>query len=148
MLINLVRSLILLTFCYPLFAAEVSFKAVASLGIHIDGECKATAVVDKAETKAVGTVDLASCDSHNDKRNVHMKEDLGVKEFPVGKMEVLLGVAAFTGKLELHGQTRDVQGTREGNTLKFVIKLSDFGITRRTFMGMSVKDEVSIIARY
>jgi polyisoprenoid-binding protein YceI len=66
------------------------------------------------------------------------------------------GPARFEGTLRLHGQERVVSGTadmrRSGQTIRvqatFPVKVSDFGITSATYLGVGVEDEVTVSVRF
>jgi polyisoprenoid-binding protein YceI len=68
---------------------------------------------------------------------------------PVGKV-------AFRGVLALHGQEREVTGTadirRSGQTLRvqasFPVAVSDFGIESPTYLGVGVRNEVTVAVSF
>ena len=81
--------------------------------------------------------------------------ELSVTKLPwsvddAGNFDELSG--EFSGQLMLHGQARPVAGEatvqREGKdleaTVRFTIKLSDFGIEIPSFQGVTVADEVTV----
>ncbi len=109
-------------------------------------------------------VDATSVETHNDKRNAHLKgpDFFDTKQFPEIKFESTkfekVGEDAYkvTGKLTMHGKTKtvstqvehvgageDPQGNfRRGFHTVFHIKRSDFGVD---FMPGAVSDAVKLI---
>ncbi len=116
------------------------------------------------------TVDLASFDTGNSKRNRHMRENhLETGKYPVARFSAQ-GVAAgpdslpvggevsltLQGTLDLHGvarpltcrvQVRDLGGGRLEVDATFAVKLSDHAIKRPKFLVMKVADEQQVNVR-
>jgi polyisoprenoid-binding protein YceI len=142
-------ALICALFSMRAYAAEVSFKARATPGINISASCEiATAILSKDKLSLIATVDLTTCDTGNSLRNKHMKQDLEADKHPVARLEAKLGNNSFIGKLFIHGVTKQVSGKVEGNELSFSIKMSDYLVNRRSYLGVGVQDEVHITGRY
>ena len=67
-----------------------------------------------------------------------------------------VGKASFRGFLTLHGQEREVTGTadirRQGSDLKvsasFPVKVSDFAIQSPTYLGVGVRNEVTVAVNF
>jgi polyisoprenoid-binding protein YceI len=119
---------------------------------------------DSPEKSAVtAEVAVESVDTHNDKRNQHLKSPdfFNAKQFPTisfksTKVEKSGDIFKITGDFTLHGVTKSItvdfkkvgegkgmQGElRAGGGTEFTIKRSDYGMT---FMQNAVGDEVGII---
>lgn len=95
------------------------------------------------------TVDVTSITTGIALRDKHTKEHLKASEFPQAK---LLNASGKDGKgkatVEIMGQKKDVTGTYEikgGELLaKFDVVLSDLGIKGVKYMGVGVKDKVTV----
>ena len=118
---------------------------------------------DPSKSSVDISVPVESIDTHNDKRNQHMKSPdfFDAKQFPTlafksTKVEGSGTDFKVTGDLTLHGVTKPVtvsfkRGTdgkgmqgevRGGGETHFTIKRSDYGMT---FMQNALADEVNII---
>lgn len=124
-------------------------------------------VVFDQEDPAKSSVDLSvpveSLDTHNDKRNQHLKSPdfFNAKQFPVitfksNKVEASGDSYKISGDFTLHGVTKPVtvdfkkggegkgmQGeTRAGGETRFTIKRSEFGMS---FMPGAIGDEITVL---
>jgi polyisoprenoid-binding protein YceI len=104
-----------------------------------------------------------------DTRAAHMKEDLEVTKFPEARFvptllpwedpsQVLSQNAEnlpFEGKMTLHGVEKPVKGTVSTQKIvdkveynfKFKLLLTDFGIKRRTHLGLQVGDQFDVVVK-
>ncbi|MBN8542048.1 MAG: YceI family protein [Deltaproteobacteria bacterium] len=132
-----------------------SFLKVRGVGTAPTGELKLSG------TKASGefTFDLSSLDTEIALRNEHMKDKyLEVGKFPKATIrfkdvETKEGAkSAIPAELELHGIKKtvsmDAELKPEGETKKatgtFKLKLTDFGITIPSHLGVTIADEVTV----
>ncbi|MCB0412244.1 MAG: YceI family protein, partial [Bdellovibrionales bacterium] len=93
--------------------------------------------------------DLRSLSTGIELRDKHLKERLLVSKHPVAKLLMGKGKGGKgTAEIELMGQKKKVAGTYkiEGNNLvsEFKMKLSDLKIEDVRYMGIGVKDEVTV----
>jgi polyisoprenoid-binding protein YceI len=141
---------------------QASFKATGPAGFKIVGVSKAVEVKDDGKVLTV-TVKLADIDTDNSLRNHHMLEDLEATKFPECTLSVPLdvlkeGVTDTEGKgtFAIHGKTKDipfkytskctagvcdVEGTADLN-------LKDYEVKIRSYLGITVKSEVSVAAKF
>ncbi len=83
-------------------------------------------------------------------RDAHMKENyFETKKFPIAVLKSAKGKnGKFVGLLNLHGVDKKVSGTFEVNSSQidatFKTRMSDFKIKKATYMGVGVKDEVTV----
>ena len=107
-------------------------------------------------------VQLKDLDTGIGLRNKHLKENyLKVKDNPVARLKLLEASNAeaqlmgkygksspFKGELELAGKTKAVAGEYKIEDKKlsanFKIELTDFGVERPSFMGVSIVEKVSV----
>lgn len=94
-------------------------------------------------------IDLRSLKTGLPLRDKHTKEHLVTNKYPQAKLIKAIGKGGKGEALiEIKGKKKKVKGTYsiEGKTLKarFPVKLADFGIKNIRYMGMGVKDEVTI----
>jgi polyisoprenoid-binding protein YceI len=79
----------------------------------------------------------------------NMKTDvLDVKRYPrIGFVSTRISEREIVGQLTLHGQTREVKGTRSGDSAEFRLLQRDFGIKPFSAMlgSLKVKDEVRVM---
>ena len=143
-------------------AATAHFKATGPAGFKIIGIAKSVDVSDDGKALTV-SVKLADIDTDNSLRNRHMLEDLEAVKFPACTLSVPLdslkeGVTDFDGKgsFSIHGKTKDipfkytakcasdvcdVEGTAELN-------LKDYEVKIRSYLGITVKPEVTVSAKF
>lgn len=128
--------------------ADASFRIYAKPGVNVNGRCVSTAVL-KGDA-IIATVALDTCQTGNDARDEHMREDLNTKEHPVALLKGVLGVESFAGDLTIRGVTKKVSGKRNGKSLSFKTKLSEFGVPRRqkVFGLVAVQDDVEIVGTF
>lgn len=116
--------------------------------IRIHGICPEASYTKKGTTLNA-TVKMDSCDTGIAMRNEHMqKKYLQTAKFPNAVLVAKLNGATFTGKLTLHGQTQDVNGTADDKGIQFTTKISGFAMGVPGFLGVTVADEVSVKALY
>lgn len=147
---------------------QVKFVAVGKPGfLKIHGESKSEGAngainIDKGQATGSFTFKLASLDTGIDMRNEHMKEKyLEIKKHPDVTLTINpIAITSaeltsttkkpFTGKLSLHGETKDITGEfelKEGKNLqaKFAISsLSDYKIDIPKYMGVTVSEKVEV----
>lgn len=136
-------------------SAQVIFKATATGGIRIDGECPAASswkTNRKCESKPCNAfraeVDLNSCTSKNWLRDRHTKDMLHASAYPKALLIAVLSGAdgPFKGVLSLNSVTHTVEGEIAGDKLSFKVLLSNHGIKRPAAFGVTPADEVLIEA--
>ena len=142
--------------------ASVTFDAKGPGGFKIHGTSEKAMVKDDGSTFAV-SVKLEDIDTDNSLRNRHMLEDVGAKDFPV--MTLTVPTAALKesganveadGTLELHGVKKAVKFTYTPRCstgacdveAKANLNLSDFGIKIRSYLGITVKPDLVIGAKF
>jgi polyisoprenoid-binding protein YceI len=139
-----------------------AFKATGPAGFKIVGATRSVDVSDDGKVFKV-TVKLAEIDTDNGVRNKHMLEDLEATQYPtcalsVPSESIKEGVsdATATGTFAMHGKTKevpfkyttkctagvcDVEGSADLN-------LKDFDIKVRSYLGITVKPEVTVSTRF
>jgi polyisoprenoid-binding protein YceI len=141
---------------------SAGFRASGPGGINIDGKTSDLKVADDGKTVTI-TVGLSSLDTGMELRNKHTKEAIETDKFPTAELTVARGDLKFPaagsessgdakGKLKIHGQTKDVtfhySAKLNGDTLAIsgssTINVKDFGVTPRSYLGVSIKPEVVI----
>jgi polyisoprenoid-binding protein YceI len=165
-------------FSGPLHVSDASVAVRCPLTVGGSFEAKTNAlsgqlVVDPQKSGAVEgslTVDLRTLATGINLRDNHMREGYlevqkgdGFQAATLSKIQLggidptlPVGKATFRGTLTLHGQEREVTGTadikRSGSTLKvqasFPVKVSDFAIASPTYLGVGVRDEVTIAVSF
>lgn len=146
---------------------SVNFLAVGKpSALKIHGKASGPeAKLNLEGTKLTGFAefDMNKLDTGINLRNEHMKEKyLQVKEHPKAKLTLTDaavdpafattltngGEKPFKGKLQLHGQERDVEGTYTAKNglvqAKFQIKLTNFGIEIPSYLGITVAELVDV----
>lgn len=137
--------------------AQVSFHATGPGGLSIVGTTNELAVAE-TDTDVVVTVPLAKLDTKIDLRNRHMRDKyLEVGKYPNAELRVARSAVQApsgkaTGSLTLHGQTKPVtfayatkpEGGATAVTSTFRVVMSDFGIEKPGYAGVSVKPEVDL----
>lgn len=138
-----------------LVSAQVIFKATATGGIRIDGECPGASswiASNKCETKPCNAfraeLDLNACTSKNWLRDRHTKDMLGAAKHPKAILIAVLSGkdGTFKGALSLNNVTHTVDVEIAGDKLSFKFLLSNHGIKRPTAFGVTPADEVLIEA--
>lgn len=141
---------------------QANFKAIGPAGFKIVGSAKSLEVKDDGSNLLV-TVKLADLDTDNSLRNKHLLEDLEAAKFPVCTLTVPLAALqegatdlVAQGTFSLHGKSKtvpfkytskcaqgvcDVEGSADLN-------LKDFEIKVRSYLGITVKPEVSVSAKF
>jgi polyisoprenoid-binding protein YceI len=148
-------------------SGEVSVLCPLTVGGSFDARTKAVngaVAIPAPDAQAIGgelTVDLQTLETGIGLRDRHMKSNyLEVErgaEFAQARLqdirvERLEGKTTFRGVMTLHGERKEVSGTAEiepqgnGYRLKasFPLRLSDFRIPEPTYLGVGVKDEVTV----
>ena len=142
-------------------AGTVTFDAKGPAGFKIHGASEKAAVADDGKILKV-TVKLEDVDTDNGLRNKHMLEDTHAKEFPVVTLTVPTaslketGAQEITGTFELNGQKKDVKFTYtpkcEGSVCEVEgsapLNLGDFGIKVRSYLGVTVKPDIIVGAKF
>lgn len=96
---------------------------------------------------------LVSCTTDIQLRDKHMREDLETSKYPTAKVE-LEGMPEKSGKFPLKG-TITIKGVKnplngEGEmkngvlTATFKVRLEDFGVRRRVYLGVGVGEYVNV----
>lgn len=143
-------------------AASVTFDAKGPAGFKIHGTSEKAAIADDG-TNFVVSVKLADIDTDNSLRNTHMLEDTGAKEFPVVTLTVPVASLKENGaKLEAEG-TLELHGVKKATKFTYTPKctggtcdiegsaklnLSDFGIKIRSYLGITVKPDIVVGAKF
>lgn len=146
--------------------AEAAFKASGPAGLKIVGKTSAVDVADDGTTLTV-TVKLQEIDTDNSLRNGHMKEDLEADKFPLITLKVPIASlkvpedgksvdAEIKGVFGLHGQTKEIpfkyKATCKGGSCDIDgsadINLKDYGVKIRSYLGITVKPDVTVTAKF
>lgn len=143
-------------------AASVTFDAKGPAGFKIHGVSEKAAVADDG-TNLVVSVKLADIDTDNSLRNTHMLEDTGAKEFPLITLTVPVASLKESGsKLEAQG-TVEMHGVKKATKFTYTpnctggtcevdgsanLNLSDFGIKIRSYLGITVKPDIVVGAKF
>jgi len=150
---------------FKITAAEVA--VVCPLTIGGDFEAKTTAMSGDVTPAAGGAVkgtlavDLMKLETGISLRDRHLRNnylevqkgpDYAVAKLVNLKVEKLPGKGTLRGLLTLHGQQREVAGVAEivpqgaGYRVEasFPVKISEFSIPEPTYLGVGVKDEITI----
>jgi len=144
---------------------EATFDAKANVGLKIHGDCKKVVVADDGKSLSV-TIAIKDIDTDNSLRNRHMSEDMGSDKFPNIVLKVPLdklkvpekGKAVendATGSFEIHGVTKEVPFKYkitcdsscevEGSAS---LNVNDFGVKIRSYMGATVKPDITVGAKF
>jgi polyisoprenoid-binding protein YceI len=168
---QLIRSAtILLCLFAPALRAETgsgnaSFIAHGPAGLRIEGTTEKATLASEADAFVI-TVDLTVLKTGIDVRDRHTRDDLDTAHFPLASLRVPRAAITLpaagsrsrgtaSGKLTLHGQSRDVTFTYEieerGGSWSveaaLPIRLADFDIKPRRYLGVGVKDDVEASAK-
>lgn len=143
-------------------AASMTFDAKGPAGFKIHGGSEKVTVADDGKSFKV-TVKLEDVDTDNSLRNRHMAEDMHAKEFPTVTLTVPTaslkesgGPIETTGTLEVNGQKKETRFTYTpkctGNTCEVegtaAVNLTDFGIKIRSYLGVTVKPDITVGAKF
>ncbi len=99
------------------------------------------------------SVPIKSLDAEVAGRTKHMNEKyLEMEKFPEAKLIKAEGEnGKGTGIIEIHGVQKPIAGTfkieKDELVANFVVKISDFGIAKVSYLGMGVKDDVPVMVR-
>ncbi len=141
--------------------ATVTFDAKGPAGFKIHGTSEKAAVADDGKNLKVN-VKLEDIDTDNGLRNKHMLEDTHAKDFPVVTLTVPTaslketGAQEATGTFELNGQKKDVKFSYtsqcQGSVCEIEgsapLNLGDFGIKIRSYLGVTVKPDITVGAKF
>jgi len=150
--------------------ATVTFDAKGPAGFKIHGVAQGlneqkqprVTVTDDGTSFKV-SVRLEDVDTDNSLRNRHMLEDTQAKEFPLVTLSVPVGSlkessteAEAKGTFEIHGQKREVPfkytAKCQGSTCDIEgsanLNLSEFGIKIRSYLGITVKPDIAVGAKF
>jgi polyisoprenoid-binding protein YceI len=142
--------------------ASASFLAHGPAGMDITGKTSDVSIGDDGSTVTV-TVKLSTIDTGMGLRDEHTKKALEVDKYPTAEIKVARSAIKFPaagsessgdakGTLKIHGQTKDVtfhySAKLDGDTLGVKgsanINMKDFGIETPSYLGVSVKPDMSI----
>ncbi|MFZ5444822.1 MAG: YceI family protein [Myxococcota bacterium] len=142
-----------------------TFDARGPAGFKIHGENKKVSVTDDGKALKV-SLNLKDVDTDNDLRNKHMLEDVGAEQFPTMSLSVPVeqlkaedGKATSgeaTGTVAMHGQTKQVTFKYTADCKAGVcavdgtanLNLSDYGIKIRSYLGITVKPDIVVGAKF
>lgn len=146
--------------------ATAGFRASGPAGLTIDGKTSEVAVADDG-THVVVTVKLGAIDTGIGLRDKHTRGYLEVATFPTAQLDVARADLSFPaagaqsggdakGNLTVHGQTKEVtfhyKAKLDGDTLAIEgstrININDYGVKTPSYLGISVKPEVEVYARF
>lgn len=143
-------------------AGSATFDAKGTLGLKIHGTAPKLTVTDDGKALTV-TVKLADVDTDNSLRNKHMAEDLEVAKFPDVTLTVPLeglkldgGGGTAKGTFSIHGKSKEITfkystSVKDGVTAvegSADVNLSDYGVKIRSYLGVTVKPDLSVAARF
>ena len=144
--------------------ATVTFDAKGPAGFKIHGASeKVTVELSKDGANLLVYTKLEDVDTDNGLRNKHMLEDAKSKDFPIVTLTVPVGSLKESGSgLEATG-TLDLSGVKKETKFTYTPKcaggsceieasatlnLGDFGIKIRSYLGVTVKPEIAIGAKF
>lgn len=143
-------------------AGSATFDAKGPAGFKIHGTSEKVAVADDGTNLTV-KVKIEDVDTGMSLRNTHMAEDMKAKEHPVITLEVPSASLKesgsnneATGTFEINGQKKPAKFTYtpkcNGGTCEVEgtanVNLSDFGIKIRSYMGITVKPDIVVGAKF
>ena len=143
-------------------AAEVTFDAVGPAGFKLQGKTQDLKVEENGEQLTV-SVFLGKLDTGIELRNKHMKEKyLEVEKFPQTQLTLKKsdvtnkGNGELQGSLKLHGVEKPITvkytAQADGKSVKmqgtFKLNFKDFGISVPTYLGITVKPDIEVSARF
>ena len=142
--------------------ATVTFDAKGPAGFKIHGASEKVTIADDGTTLKVSTK-MTDVDTDNGLRNKHMLEDAHATENPIVTLSVpdaslkeSGSALEATGTLELNGQKKETKFTYTPKCDKGSceieasanLNLGDFGIKIRSYLGVTVKPEIVIGAKF
>lgn len=141
--------------------AAASFKATGPAGLKIVGTAPSLEVKDDGKDFTV-VVKLADVDTDNSLRNRHMLEDLEAEKFPLATLTVPVETVKegadveARGSFTMHGKTREVPFRYTSKCSGGVcqvegsadLNLKDFDIKIRSYLGITVKSEISVTTKF
>ena len=143
-------------------AGSLTFDAKGPAGFKIHGESPKLKATDDGKNLKV-EVKLEDVDTENGLRNTHMLEDMHAKDFPIVTLTVPLsslkesgGPIETTGTLELNGNKKEAKFTYTpkctGNSCDIegsaAVNLNDYGIKIRSYLGVTVKPDIVVGAKF
>lgn len=145
---------------------SASFDAKGPAGFKIHGEAKKVVVTDDGKALKV-TLLIKDIDTDNSLRNGHMQEDTGAAQYPELSLSVPLealkvpadgaSVEAETkGTFGMHGQTKEIPFKYKATCTAGVcaiegsanVNVNDYGVKIRSYLGVTVKPEVVVGAKF
>jgi polyisoprenoid-binding protein YceI len=146
--------------------ANTSFKVAGPAGLSIEGKTADMNIADDGATVTV-TVPLQNLSTGIELRDKHTKNALEVDKYPSCTLAVARSALKFptaggdtsgdaSGKMTLHGQTKDVTfhytAHLDGDTISVSgttrVNVDDFGITRPSYLGVTVKPDVDVATAF
>ena len=142
--------------------ATVTFDAKGPAGFKIHGASEKVTVTDDGKTLKI-SFKLDDLDTDNGLRNKHMLEDTHAKENPVVTLSVPTASlkesgtdVEATGTFELNGQKKEAKFTYTPKCgagaceveASAAINLGDFGIKIRSYLGVTVKPDITVGAKF
>ncbi len=130
-------------------------------GKNAKGEPKVSVTDDGKNLKI--SLKIEDIDTDNGLRNKHMAEDTQAKDFPKVTLSVPLASLKETGQsneatgtFEMHGQSKETKFTYTpkcaGGRCEIDgsanLNLNDFGIKVRSYLGVTVKPEITVGAKF
>ncbi|HVY47020.1 MAG TPA: YceI family protein [Minicystis sp.] len=146
--------------------ANAGFKASGPAGMNIEGTTSDVAVGDDGSTVTIA-VGLGSLSTGIGLRDKHMKEYLETDKYPTAELKVARSALKIPapggdasgdarGTMKLHGQTKAVTfhytAKRDGDVINVSgaarVNMNDYGIKTPSYLGVSVKPDVDVSARF
>ncbi|EYF06241.1 YceI family protein [Chondromyces apiculatus] len=144
--------------------SSVEFKATGPAGLSIVGKSSEVRASDTADSVTI-VVPLAKLDTGIGLRNDHMRDKyLETSKYPNAELTVAksaigypaVGAGEATGQLKLHGQTKPVKfkyeakksGTGHAVSGTVRVNMTEFGIEKPSYMGLSVKPDVDVAVTF
>lgn len=145
--------------------ATATVDAKGPAGFKIHGVAKKVTVTDDGKALTVKLA-VADVDTDSGLRNGHMREDMEAAKYPDITLTVPLAnlkaeegkttEAEAKGTFGLHGQQKEGTFTYKANCQKGVcevegsanLNLKDFGVKIRSYMGITVKPDIVVGAKF
>lgn len=146
--------------------ATTSFRASGPAGMNIDGSTGEMSVADDGTTVTV-TVPLGNLSTGIALRDKHMKDALEVASYPTAQITVARSALSIPdadgetsgdarGTMRLHGRANGMGfhyvAKRDGDVIEVRasgrLGMSDYGIQPPSYLGVTVKNDVSISTRF
>ncbi len=143
-------------------AGSATFDAKGTLGLKIHGAASKLTVTDDGKNLVV-TVKVADVDTDNSLRNKHLGEDMEAATYPDITLTVPLdglklegSSGTAKGTFAIHGKTREVSFKYASTAKDGVISvdgradlnLSDYGVKIRSYLGVTVKPDITVAAKF